>query len=253
MTGEHGTPPERAESAPLEAPGAPAKTVSWHRSTGLVAYPDALAAMDLRARQVREGAAPELLWFLEHPPLYTAGTSAAENELLTPERFPVFRTGRGGRFTYHGPGQRVGYAVMDLRKPGPPDVRRYVQSLEAWLIAALAHLGVTGERREGRIGIWVRTSTGEAKIAALGVRISRWVTTHGIALNVAPDLSHFAGIVPCGIAEFGVTSLKALGAEHDMARVDEALRAAFEETFGAHLTDGTDPLVEARRLQTVGI
>jgi lipoyl(octanoyl) transferase len=208
--------------------------------------------MDARARLVREGAISELLWFLEHPPLYTAGTSAVETELLTPERFPVFRTGRGGRFTYHGPGQRVGYVVMDLRKPGPPDVRRYVQSLEAWLIAALARLGVTGERREGRIGIWVRTPTGDAKIAALGVRISRWVTTHGIALNVAPDLSHFAGIVPCGIAEFGVTSLKALGAEHDMATVDEALRATFEETFDARLTDGDDPL-RTPRLQTVGI
>jgi lipoyl(octanoyl) transferase len=251
MTGAHKPPLERPESA-APASRASAKPVAWHRSTGLVPYPEALAAMDARARLVREGAISELLWFLEHPPLYTAGTSAVETELLTPERFPVFRTGRGGRFTYHGPGQRVGYVVMDLRKPGPPDVRRYVQSLEAWLIAALAHLGVTGERREGRIGIWVRTPTGEAKIAALGVRISRWVTTHGIALNVAPDLSHFAGIVPCGIAEFGVTSLKALGAEHDMATVDEALRATFEGTFDARLTDGDDPL-KTPRLQTVGI
>jgi lipoyl(octanoyl) transferase len=209
--------------------------------------------MEFRASQVRAGAAPELLWFLEHPPLYTAGTSAAESELLTPGRFPVFRTGRGGRFTYHGPGQRVGYAVMNLRNPGPPDVRRYVQSLETWLIAALARLGVTGELREGRIGIWVRTATGEAKIAALGVRVSRWVTTHGIALNVAPDLSHFAGIVPCGISEFGVTSLQALGAEHDMAKVDDALRVAFEETFDARLEAGGDPLSDAERLQTVGI
>lgn len=253
MTGALNPPPERAETAPQRAPGTTVKTVSWHRSPGLVPYPEALAAMELRARQVREGMAPELLWFLEHPPLYTAGTSAADNELLTPERFPVFRTGRGGRFTYHGPGQRVGYAVMDLRKPGPPDVRRYVQSLEAWLIAALARLGVTGERRDGRIGIWVRTAAGDAKIAALGVRISRWITTHGIALNVAPDLSHFGGIVPCGIAEFGVTSLAALGAEHDMAKVDEALRAAFEQMFDARLADGSDPLLEAQSLQTVGI
>jgi lipoyl(octanoyl) transferase len=228
------------------------KTVAWHRSTGLVPYPEALAAMELRARQVREGKGQELLWLLEHPPLYTAGTSAADSELLTPERFPVFRTGRGGRFTYHGPGQRVGYAVMDLRRPGPPDVRRYVQSLEAWLIAALARLSVTGELRPGRIGIWVRTPAGEAKIAALGVRISRWVTTHGVALNVAPNLSHFAGIVPCGIAEFGVTSLQALGAEHDMAEVDRALRAAFEQIFAVRLADGADPLAEAQRLQAAG-
>lgn len=228
------------------------KTVSWHRSKGLLPYPAAQAAMDRRALAVREGTAAELLWFLEHPPLYTAGTSAADNELLTPERFPVFRTGRGGRFTYHGPGQRVAYAVMDLRKPGPPDVRRYVQTLEAWLIAALAHLGVTGERREGRIGIWVATPTGEAKIGALGVRISRWVTTHGIALNVDPDLSHFGGIVPCGIADYGVTSLKALGAESDMGKVDEVLKAAFEETFGVRLTEGADPLTDAPPLHTVG-
>jgi lipoyl(octanoyl) transferase len=228
------------------------KTVSWHRSEGLVPYPEALAAMDRHALAVREGAADELLWFLEHPPLYTAGTSAADNELLTPERFPVFRTGRGGRFTYHGPGQRVAYAVMDLRKPGPPDVRRYVQTLEAWLIAALALLGVTGERREGRIGIWVATPTGEAKIGALGVRISRWVTTHGIALNVDPDLSHFGGIEPCGIADYGVTSLKALGAEANMEKVDDVLRATFEDTFGARLSEGLDPLAEAAHLQNVG-
>jgi len=234
-------------------PPEPRKTVTWHRSESLVAYPDALAAMERRAQAVRDGLAPELLWFLEHPPLYTAGTSAAENELLTPGRFPVFKTGRGGRFTYHGPGQRVAYAITDLRRPGPPDVRRYVASLEAWLIAALARLGIAGERREGRIGIWVKTTTGEAKIAALGVRVSRWVTTHGIALNVAPDLSHFGGIVPCGIAEYGVTSLKALGAESAMSAVDEALRAAFEEIFDARLAPGADPLRdEAPEPQTVG-
>jgi lipoyl(octanoyl) transferase len=230
----------------------PPKIVSWQRSQGLVPYPEALAAMERRAVAVREGTAPELLWFLEHPPLYTGGTSATDNELLAPGRFPVFRTGRGGRFTYHGPGQRVAYAVTDLRKPGPPDVRRYVQSLEAWLIAALGRLGVAGGRREGRIGIWVETPTGEAKIAALGVRISRWITTHGIALNVAPDLSHFGGIVPCGIADRGVTSLKALGAEADMEKVDEALRTAFEEIFGARLVDDVEPLPKAASLQTVG-
>jgi lipoyl(octanoyl) transferase len=228
------------------------KSLSWHRSEGLVAYPEALAAMEHRAALVRTGEAPELLWLLEHPPLYTAGTSAAENELLTPNRFPVFRTGRGGRFTYHGPGQRVAYVVTDLRKPGPPDVRRYVQTLESWLIAALARFGVTGGRREGRIGIWVDTPTGEAKIAALGVRISRWVTTHGIALNVSPDLSHFSGIVPCGISSFGVTSLKTLGAETDMAKIDAVLRETFEETFDAQLNEGSDPLREAATLQTVG-
>lgn len=230
------------------------KTVAWHRSGKLVPYPDALAAMNRRAAQVREGAAPEFLWFLEHPPLYTAGTSAAESELLTPGRFPVFKTGRGGRFTYHGPGQRVVYAIIDLRKPGPPDVRRYVFDLEAWLIAALVRFGVTGERRPGRIGIWVETAKGEAKIAALGVRVSRWITTHGIALNVAPDLSHFGGIVPCGIAEYGVTSLEALGVKTDMAAVDAALMEAFEETFGVRLTPGADPLagLAERQSQTVG-
>ncbi|MGE5537185.1 MAG: lipoyl(octanoyl) transferase LipB [Gemmatimonas sp.] len=240
-------------STPDAAPRTGPKTVLWHRSPGLVPYPEATAAMERRARAVRDGAAPELLWFLEHPPLYTGGTSAADDELLAPGRFPVYRTGRGGRFTYHGPGQRVGYAVMDLRRPGPPDVRRYVSDLESWLIAALARLGVTGERRDGRIGIWVRTGGGEAKIAALGVRISRWVTTHGIALNVAPDLSHFGGIVPCGIAQYGVTSLKALGAETDMAKVDDALRTTFEDVFNARLTEGADPLSEADSLQTVGI
>jgi lipoyl(octanoyl) transferase len=227
--------------------------VVWHRSTGLVPYPDATAAMDRRARAVRDGVASELLWFLEHPPLYTAGTSAADDELLAPGQFPVYRTGRGGRFTYHGPGQRVAYAILDLRRPGPPDLRRYVADLEGWLIAALARLGVTGERREGRIGIWVRTGIGEAKIAALGVRISRWVTTHGIALNVDPDLSHFGGIVPCGIAEHGVTSLRALGAEADMAKVDVALRETFEQTFNASLLEGPDPLNDEAALQTVGI
>jgi lipoyl(octanoyl) transferase len=228
------------------------KTLSWHRSEGLVAYPEALATMERRAAQVRAGEAAELLWFLEHPPLYTAGTSAADDELLTPNRFPVFRTGRGGRFTYHGPGQRVAYVVTDLRKPGPPDVRRYVQTLEGWLIAALARLGVEGGRREGRIGIWVDTPTGEAKIAALGVRISRWVTTHGIALNVSPDLSHFGGIVPCGISTFGVTSLKALGVESDMAKIDAVLRETFEATFGVRLSENNDPLTETVPLQTVG-
>jgi lipoyl(octanoyl) transferase len=231
----------------------PVKTVAWHRSEGLVAYPDAMAAMDRRARAVREATAPELVWFLEHPPLYTAGTSAGEAELLAPGRFPVFKAGRGGRFTYHGPGQRVAYAITDLRRPGPPDVRRYVFNLEAWLIASLAYLGVTGERREGRIGIWVDTGTGEAKIAALGVRVSRWVTTHGIALNVVPDLSHFGGIVPCGIADYGVTSLAALGAEADMGKVDLALRRAFEEVFNATLVAGADPLDDSLvQAQTVG-
>jgi lipoyl(octanoyl) transferase len=236
-----------------KAPPTPPKKVVWHASGGLVPYPEAMAAMERRARAVRDGAASELLWFLQHPPLYTAGTSAVDAELLTPGRFPVYRTGRGGRFTYHGPGQRVAYAIMDLRRPGPPDLRRYVADLEGWLIAALARLGVTGERREGRIGIWVRTGLGESKIAALGVRISRWVTTHGIALNVDPELSHFAGIVPCGIAEHGVTSLKALGAETDMARVDAVLRATFEERFNARLIEGPDPLAEKASLQTVGI
>jgi len=184
-----------------------------------------------------DGSAPETVWLLEHPPLYTAGTSADASDLLQPDRFPVHRTGRGGEFTYHGPGQRVAYVLLDLKRRRP-DVRAYVHALEEWLIRALDRLGVEGERRDGRVGIWVRrTDRGEPlredKVAAIGVRVRRWVTFHGIALNVEPDLSHFDGIVPCGISGHGVTSLVDLGVLVGMTEVDAALKRAFEEVFGA--------------------
>src|SRR6516164_6283179 len=179
--------------------------VEWKTSDGLVPYPQALAEMEARATAIAEGKAGELIWLLEHPPIYTAGTSAKDADLLD-ARFPVYRTGRGGQFTYHGPGQRVAYAMLDLKRR-KPDVRAYVHDLEQWLIEALQEFGVKGERREGRVGIWVQRGSSEDKIAALGVRIKRWVSLHGVALNVAPDLSHFSGIVPCGVKAHGVTSL----------------------------------------------
>lgn len=214
---------------PASRPGLEAKTapVEWRVSHDLVPYETALAAMGARVAAIAQGEAPELVWLLEHPPLYTAGTSAPEDELLEPDQFPVFRTGRGGRYTYHGPGQRVAYAMLDLGARGR-DVRAYVAALEDWLIATLARLGVEGERRPGAVGIFV----GGAKIASIGVRVRRWVTLHGISLNVAPDLEHFAGIVPCGLRGTQVTSLARLGAETDMARVDAALRVSFEDVFG---------------------
>ncbi len=193
-------------------------------------YPEALAAMEARVAAIRDGTAPELVWLLEHPPLYTAGTSAHDTDLLTPDRFPVYRTGRGGQYTYHGPGQRVGYVMVDLKRRNP-DVRAYVHSLEEWLIRALARFQVKGERREGRVGIWVARDGVEKKIAAIGVRVRHWVTFHGVALNVDPDLSHFAGIVPCGLAQYGVTSLVDLGLPVTMADVDLALREAWDEVF----------------------
>ncbi len=209
----------------------------WVTSPGLTPYPDALAAMQARVAAIRAGTAPEQVWLVEHPPLYTAGTSAQPAGLVDPERFPVFRAGRGGQWTYHGPGQRVAYVMLDLSRPHgsvpASDVRCYVHGLEAWLIAALARLDVRGERREGRTGIWVETPGGECKIAAIGVRISRWVSWHGVALNVAPDLGHFGGIVPCGISEHGVTSLAALGRAVSMDQADAALRSAWPEVFGA--------------------
>jgi lipoyl(octanoyl) transferase len=213
----------------------PRAAVEWRASAASVPYPQALAEMDARAAAIREGRAPELVWLLEHPPLYTAGTSAAPSELLD-ERFPVFETGRGGRFTYHGPGQRVAYVMLDLQTRGA-DLRRYVRGLEEWLIRTLARLGVKGERRSDRIGVWVaRPELGpgrEDKIAAIGVRVRRWVTLHGVSLNVAPELSHYAGIQPCGVADkrYGVTSLKDLGAKTGMADVDAALRESFAEVF----------------------
>lgn len=215
------------------------QAVDWQVSNGLTAYPDAVAAMQARVAAIQAGTAPELVWLVEHPPLYTAGTSARADELTDPTRFPTFSAGRGGQWTYHGPGQRVGYVMLDLSRPhgGVParDVRCFVHGLEEWLIRTLARFDVRGERREGRVGIWVAdAATGqESKIGAIGVRVSRWVSWHGVALNVAPDLSHFGGIVPCGIREHGVTSLAALGRNVRMAEVDLALRAVWSEVFGA--------------------
>lgn len=198
----------------------------WTVSPGLTDYPTALADMEERAAAIYAGEAGERIWLLEHPPLYTAGTSSDPAELLDP-RFPVYAAGRGGRYTYHGPGQRVGYVQLDLAKRGR-DVRAYVSALEGWVIDALAGLGVEARRAEGRIGIWTDDENGrEAKIGAIGVRVKRWVTMHGFSLNVAPDLAHFGGIVPCGIAEFPVTSLAALGKAAGFAEVDAALAAAF--------------------------
>lgn len=210
--------------------------IEWRVSPAAVPYPAAVDEMERRVAAIRAGVTPELIWFLEHPPLYTAGTSAADEELLQPGRFPLYRAGRGGRYTYHGPGQRVVYVMLDLARRGG-DVRCYVHQLEEWGIRTLAAFGVKGERREGRVGIWVAGSGGgEAKIAAIGVRVRRWVTYHGIAINIDPDLDHYRGIVPCGIAPeisgHGVTSLAALGVPATMADLDAALRATFEEAFG---------------------
>jgi len=214
----------------LNAPPNPLTDVEWRISDGLVAYPQAVAEMEARAAAIAEGTAGEQVWLLQHPPIYTAGTSARDEDLIE-ARFPVYRTGRGGQFTYHGPGQRVGYVMLDLKRR-KPDVRAYVHDLEEWLIRALAEFGVKGERREGRVGIWVKRGSGEDKIAALGVRIKRWVTFHGVALNLDPDLSHFSGIVPCGVKAHGVTSLADLGIIASMADVDVALKKSFGKIFG---------------------
>src|SRR5688572_16673097 len=210
--------------------------VEWRVSDGLTAYDTALAAMEARAAAIARGPAPELVWLLEHPPLYTAGTSARPGD-LTDARFPVHPVGRGGQFTYHGPGQRVAYVMLDLKRRAP-DVRRFVATLEEWLIRTLAGLNVRGERREDRIGVWVarldRGAGHEDKIAAIGIRLKRWVSLHGIALNVDPDLSHFSGIVPCGVADprYGVTSLTDLGQLVALPEVDMVLRREFEGLFG---------------------
>ena len=196
--------------------------IEWRVSSGLTPYPEALAEMEARAAAIREGAARELVWLLEHPPVFTAGTSADPAELFNPQGFPVFAAGRGGRYTYHGPGQRVGYVLLDLDKRGR-DVRRFVHALEEWLILTLADLGVSAHRAPGRIGIWVPYGATEAKVAAIGVRVRRWVTMHGFAVNLAPELSHFSGIVPCGIADFPVTSLRALGVSEVQQGFDLAL------------------------------
>ena len=202
--------------------------IEWRVSDGLVPYEEALSDMEARAAAVREGSAAERIWLLQHPPLFTAGTSADPAELFNPQGFPVYEAGRGGRYTYHGPGQRVGYLTLDLGKRGR-DIRCFVHALEGWVIDSLAELGVAAHRSPGRIGIWTGEGAAEAKIGAIGVRVKRWVTLHGFSINVAPDLSHFGGIVPCGIATHGVTSLKALGNPAGMAELDLALQAKFPE------------------------
>jgi lipoyl(octanoyl) transferase len=213
--------------------GAPS---GWAVSGAPVPYLEAVAAMQARVEAIIEGRAGELVWLLEHPPLYTAGVSAKAGDLLDANRFPVFESGRGGQFTYHGPGQRVAYVMLDLRERGR-DVRQFVQTLEAWVIDALAAFNVEGELRDGRVGVWVERKVAgapprEDKIAALGVKLRRWVSFHGISLNVEPDLSHFAGIVPCGVSEHGVTSLVDLGRPVGMDDADAALKASFERVFG---------------------
>ena len=230
---------DRSLTLPADAPlfgrqdGVPA---GWAVSSGHVPYPQAVAAMEARAQAIAEGQAGELVWLLEHPPLYSGGVSAKAADLLDPNRFPVFASGRGGQFTYHGPGQRVAYVMLDLTKR-QRDVRAFVASLEAWVIGALGRFNVDGEIRDGRVGVWVERRTPglpvrEDKIAAIGVKLRRWVSFHGVSLNVEPDLSHFEGIVPCGQTEHGVTSLVDLGLPVTMDEADDALRASFREVFG---------------------
>ena len=214
--------------------------VEWRIQPGLKAYEPAVATMEDRARDIREANAPELVWVVEHPPLYTAGTSAKPADLLAPERFPVHWPGRGGEFTYHGPGQRVAYLMLDLGRRGC-DVRQFVCSIEAWLIATLAAFGVVGERREGRVGIWIARPGGEDKIAAVGLRLRSWVSFHGVSINVNPDLGHYDGIVPCGISQHGVTSLAALGLATTMDEVDQVLLRTFSEIFETDLISWDAP------------
>jgi lipoyl(octanoyl) transferase len=228
---------------PLAFPRADEKAAGWAVSRAPVPYPDAVAFMERRAAEIAAGRADELVWLLEHPPIYTAGVSAKAADLLAPDRFPVFQTGRGGQFTYHGPGQRVAYVMLDLRERRR-DVRAFVQALEAWVIAALARFNVEGQIRDGRVGVWVgRKGPGfsrEDKIAAIGVKLRQWISFHGISLNIEPDLSHFSGIVPCGVTEHGVTSLVDLGLPVTLDEADAALKGAFEEVFGP-VADVADP------------
>ncbi len=214
--------------------------VEWQISDGLTPYPEAVATMERRAEAIARGEASELIWLVEHPPLYTAGTSARPADLVDPDRFPVFEARRGGQYTYHGPGQRVVYVMLDVGARGR-DVRAFVRALEDWVIATLADFNVTGERRQGRVGVWVRRpekpplpdgSGREDKIAAIGIRLRRWISFHGLSINVEPDLDHYRGIVPCGISQHGVTSLVDLGLPVTIPDVDQALRARFSEIFG---------------------
>lgn len=226
----------RDHLAPSFAAAPGTAPVEWRVSDAPVAYEEAVAEMERRAAAIADGSAGELVWLLEHPALYTAGTSAKPADLVEADRLPVFASGRGGQYTYHGPGQRIAYVMLDLRSRRP-DLRAYVASLEAWLIATLDRFGVTGERREDRVGVWVRRpergAGAEDKIAAVGVRVRRWVTLHGVSLNVEPELSHYQGIIPCGVRDHGVTSLADLGRVVSMSEVDMALRETFEEIFGA--------------------
>ena len=221
-----------AQPSLIRADGRP---VEWAVSTGYVDYEPAVAAMEARVAAIAAGEAEEVVWLLEHPPLYTAGVSANDDDLLAPDRFPVHRTGRGGQFTYHGPGQRVAYVMLDLNRRGK-DVRAFVHGLEDWIIGALDQFGVEAGMRDGRVGVWVeRKGAGwsrEDKIAAIGVKVRKWVSFHGISLNVEPDLDHFGGIVPCGITEHGVTSLVDLGVLATMDEADGALKASFQRVFG---------------------
>jgi lipoyl(octanoyl) transferase len=212
---------------------ADAGAAGWATSPGRIGYAAAVGAMEARAEAIAQGRAGELVWLLEHPPLYTAGVSAKPADLLQPDRFPVFKSSRGGQFTYHGPGQRVAYVMLDLGARAK-DVRAFVTALEAWIIDALAAFNVDGQMRPGRVGVWVEHGAPkrEDEIAAIGVRLRRWVSFHGISLNVEPDLEHFAGIVPCGVTEHGVTSLVGLGLPVSMAEADAALKASFERVFG---------------------
>ena len=210
-------------------------SVQWRVSQEFVPYLDAVKAMEAQVQGISTGTCREQVWLLEHPPIYTAGTSAKDTDILE-ARFPIFKTGRGGQFTYHGPGQRVGYVMLDP-KNRRADVRSFVYDLEEWLIRTLRNFGVIGERREGRVGIWVDNKGRDEKIAAIGVRLRKWVTYHGVSLNVDPDLSHYSGIVPCGIAEHGVTSLSALGISVTMAEIDSALQSTFQEIFGEESHD----------------
>jgi lipoyl(octanoyl) transferase len=225
----------REELAVSFLPEGVSEPVEWVVAEGLVGYDEAVAEMEARAALIADGQARERVWLVEHPPLYTAGTSARDEDLIAPERFPVFRSGRGGQFTYHGPGQRVAYVMLDLKRR-QPDLRRFVAALEGWLIGALDDFNVRGERREDRVGVWVRRpdkgAATEDKIAAIGIRVRRWVSFHGISLNVEPDLTHFDGIVPCGVSQHGVTSLVDLGLPVTMPEVDSVLREAFERVFG---------------------
>ena len=231
---------ERSQLATSFLPSPGSTPVEWRIEPGFTAYPQALQTMEARAEAIRAGAAPELVWLVEHPPLYTAGTSARVEDLIEPDRFPVFSAGRGGEYTYHGPGQRVAYVMLDLKRRRE-DVRAFVAALEQWIIATLAAFNVRGERREDRVGVWVVRpdrspmpdgSPAEDKIAAIGIRLRRWVSFHGIAINVEPDLGHFGGIVPCGVQDHGVTSLVDLGLPVTMRDLDNALAAAFEGIFG---------------------